>query len=323
MTTHVPLRTANSAMVLDTTLSPNKIVLLDTGNYPSYSSFLNQTWTFNGTGTPDWTNTSATLVDANGPLPGRTDMVMSYDGGGVMLYGGRGGSSTDGVFQDTWTYDGLSPTVWTKQTPATVPYGRFKAQASFLVGTGVVMFGGAIANGQLLNETWVYTGGNWSQVSTPNTVAGTPNARTDHAMATGTVVQTQVILFGGSGTNSQFNDTWSYTTAGGWVKLTPATSPSVRSDAVMSYDTTNNVYVLFGGKNEYNYLDETWTFNGVTWSQVALANGAGPSGRVGAQMAFDSVSQRTILFGGINATTNYPANDTWSFNAATGVWTQL
>src|SRR5260370_5033371 len=258
MTVHTPLRCANSVMTLDTTLVPNKIVLLDTGNYPSFLSFINETWVFNATGTPDWTNTGATLVDANGPLPGRTDMVMSFDGGGVMVYGCTGASSTDGVFQDSWTYDGASPTVWTKQAPATVPFGRYKAEACYLAGTGVVMFGGAIANGQLLNETWVYSSGNWAQVSTPNTVAGTPNARVGHVMAAST---TQIILFGGRGTNSQFNDTWKYTTAGGWVKLSPTGTPSIRSESCMSWDSTNSVFVLFGGQNEYNYLNETWTFN--------------------------------------------------------------
>lgn len=317
MTAHTPLRCSNSVMTLDTTLSPNKIVLLNTGNYPSFSSYLNETWLFNGTGTPDWTNTSATLVDASGPLPGRTGHIMSFDGANVMLYGGQGTTSSAGVFQDTWTWNG---TTWTKQNPATVPFGRFGAESTFLAGTGVVMFGGAIANGQLLNETWVWNGTTWSQVTVANGTG--PGARVGHAMASGTVVKNQVILFGGRGNKYQSNSTWSFAT-GAWTELLPVTKPSIRSECVMSYDTTNNVYVLFGGQNEYNYLDETWTFNGVTWTQVAVANGVGPSGRINAQMAFDSVSQRTILFGGINATTNYPANDTWSFNAATGVWSIL
>ncbi len=321
MTAHTPLRTAYSAMVLDTTLSPNKIVLMDTGNYPSFSSFLNETWTFNGTGTPDWTNTSTTLVDANGPLPGRTDMVMSFDGGGVMLYGGRGASSTDGVFQDTWTYDGSSPTAWTKKNPATVPFGRFKAQACYLAGTGVVMFGGAIANGTLLSEVWVWDGTTWTQVTVANGTG--PAARVGHVMAANTSL---VLMFGGRGTNSQFNDTWKYTTAGGWVQLSPTGTPSIRSEACMAWDSVNSVFVMHGGQDEYGYKNETWTFNpsgSGTWTQASIANGAGPSGRVGAQMAFDTVSGKTILFGGISATTNYPSNETWSFDASTKLWTAL
>ena len=82
---------------------------------------------------------------------------------------------------------------------------------------------------------------------------------------------------------------------------------------------------MFGGKNEYNYLDETWVWNGTTWSLAisGAQNGQGPAGRIGAQMAFDATSGKTILFGGISAGTNYPSLDTWSFSGSTLSWTKL
>jgi hypothetical protein len=313
MTTHTPLRCANSVMAADPGASAgSRVVLLDTGNYPSFSSFLNETWTFSGT---DWTNTSATLVNANGPLPGRTDMCMSYDGYNVMMFGGKGGSSAAGAFEDTWLWSG---TAWTQAAPVTVPFARWNTACAYLVGTGVVMFGGENTLNRLL-ETWVWNGNTqtWSLLSLAN--GASPNARTGHVMAS---TGSSVLLFGGDGDNSQFNDTWTFA-AGAWTKQAPTASPSVRSGACMSYDGYGSVYVLFGGRDEYNYLPETWLFGGSTWTKVAVANGAGPSARVGAQMCFDSQSNRTILFGGVNATTNYPANDTWSFNALSGVWTQL
>src|SRR5271163_4491692 len=123
MTTNTPLRCAHSAMAF----GDGYTVFMDTGNYPSYSSYLNQTWVYNGT-TNTWTNTAATLFDASGPLPGRSQQVMSFDGTSVMLYGGQGGASGQ-VFQDTWTfaYSGGATGTWTKQTPATVPFGRYGA----------------------------------------------------------------------------------------------------------------------------------------------------------------------------------------------------
>jgi hypothetical protein len=290
----------------------SRVVLLDTGNYPSFSSFLNETWTFSGT---DWTNTSASLVNSNGPLPGRTNMTMAYDGYNVMMFGGQGDSSTSGILEDTWLWSG---TAWTKAAPATSPFGRYGSKSAYLVGTGVVMFGGRNTLYNLL-ETWVWNGNTqaWSQVAVANGAG--PAARINHVMAASA---TQVILFGGEGTNSQFNDTWSFA-AGAHTQLSPAISPSVRSGACMAYDVTNSKFVMFGGRNEYNYLDETWTFNGTTWTQVAVANGVGPSGRVGAQMCWDSQSGTTIMFGGTSATTNYPASSTWSFNGSTLAWTQL
>ena len=220
-------------------------------------------------------------------------------------------------------HDGASPTVWTKQAPATVPYGRLKAEATYLAGTGVVMFGGALANGQLLNETWVWSSGNWSQVSIAN--GASPEARIGHMMSSNT---TQVIMFGGKGNNSQYNGTHKYTTSAGWVKLNPTGTPSVRSDGVMSWDSVNNVFIMFGGQDEYAFKTETYKFDPAAnsgqgaWTQYSIANGAGPGGLIGPQMAFDTVSGKTILFGGLSATANYPST-TWSFDGALGVWTQL
>ena len=215
---------------------------------------------------------------------------------------------------------GSSGQTWTQQSPATVPFARYGAEAAYLAtvggGGGTVMFGGTNLLYQLL-ETWVWDGGlkTWTQISVPNGTG--PAARTGHVMASS---PTLVLLFGGQGTNSQFNDTWTFNGTT-WAKLSPATSPSVRSSAVMAYDTAGSRWVLFGGENEYNYLPETWTFDGTTWTQLAVANGAGPSGRIGAQMAYDSQSGFVTLFGGISATSNYPSNETWQLQSNT--WVQL
>ena len=307
MTLHNPPKTAFSSIA---TRGSNEIVLLDAGSYPGFSNYLNQTWTFTS---GDWTNTGTTLIDANGPLPPRINGIMSYDGTAVIAYGGQSASSLTGVLQDTYLWNGTS---WTKQTPATVPFGRYNAAASYLAGTGLIMFGGQNLN-TILTETWLWTNAskNWV-LQTPATV---PQARINHAMASS---PTQVLMFGGQGTNSQFNDTWSYA-AGNWTQLKPAVSPSIRSNSSLSYDSVNNVFVLFGGQNEYNYLPETWIYNPSTlnWSQVPFVNvnGVTPAGRIGSQMSWDPSSSRTILFGGVIATDNSASSASWAFNAAPGV----
>lgn len=306
--------------------SGSTIVLLDPGSYPSFSTYGNETWIWNGTnGNGDWTllNAPATIVDPAGPLgpsvngvkmSGRLGQAMAFDGTNVMVFGGEGTSSMAGVFQDTWTFNG---TTWTLQSPATAPYRRYNAEAAYLAGTGAVMFGGEIV-GQILNETWTWNGTTWAQVTVANGAG--PAGRTGHCMAASS---STVVLFGGRGTNSQFQDTWTFNGTT-WTKLSPATSPSVRDGACMAYDSVNSIWVMFGGQNEYSYLPETWTFNGTTWTQVTVANGAGPAGRIGAQMAFDTVSGKTIMFGGVSADNTHVAGSaTWSFNAATGTWVQL
>lgn len=303
MTTHTPLRCNFSNMSLQSATS-NHVVLLNSGSYPSYSNYLNQTWVFTGT---DWTN-----LGIAGPTP-RVDGVMAFDGNNVMLYGGRGPTSQNGPLGDTWTFNG---TVWTQQSPSTSPFPRYKAEAAYLSLAGaVVMFGGQSSGtyANMLEETWLWNGTTWSQ-ATPTT---SPSARAGHAMAASA---SQAIVFGGRSTNSFLNDTWSFDGTQ-WTQLFPTTVPSVRGEAMMVWDSSNALWVMFGGENNYNYLPETWTFDGTNWTQRAI--GFGPSGKIGHMMAFDITTHKTILFGGNNETTNYPSNETWSFDGAAFTWTKL
>lgn len=306
MTTHTPLRCANSFMVQR---GSSEVVLMDTGAYPGFSSFLNETWTWNGT---DWTNTGATLIDANGPLPGRINQVMAYDGYNVVLFGGQGGSASVGSLNDTWVWGGSS---WTLKTPATAPFGRYGAEGCRTTTTAlnVTMFGGFGGQGYL-NETWKWDG--YAQTWTLQSPTTSPSARVGHVMASGPAY---TVLFGGSISSGEFkNDTWKYdgTT---WTLQSPAASPSCRGGACMAYDVTHARWVLFGGVNEYYNLPETWLYDGTTWTQAAPATS--PSARKGAQMCWDSQSGKVLMFGGFSAADNYASNHTWSWDGTT--WTQL
>lgn len=332
MTTHSPLRCAFSGMAAN----DGYITLLNSGNYPSFSSWGNETWIWNWAtnGNEDWTNLSTSFISTTAPLgpsvptakvqlSGRNFPVVAYDGYNTMVYGGQGSSSLAGVFQDTWTF-AITTQTWTLQSPTTVPYGRTKAAGAYLPTIpGVVMFGGSTVY-NILEETWLWNGNTqaWSQLVFANGVG--PAARIGHVMAANT---TTVVLFGGNGTsNNLFNDTWTFNGTT-WTQVTPAggVQPSVRTNACMSYDSHNGVFVLFGGENDSTYLNDTWTFTvgTSTWAQVTVANGAGPAARIGAQMAFDTTNNLTIMFGGISAGTNYPSNNTWAFNGGTNLWSLL
>jgi hypothetical protein len=331
MTINSPPQCKNSTMSAYPGSSGKEIVLLDAGNYAGQSSYLNETWTFTGT-TANWTDQSSTAFNANGPLPGRNNACMSYDGTNVTLFGGQGGSSTTGVLEDTWTWNG---SVWTQLTGPGLalvgPFGRYNMEAAFLNGAGaaagLLMFGGENLLYPLL-ETWFWSGSaqTWTQISVANGTG--PAARIGHVMAGSSASPGTVVMFGGQGTNSQFNDTWSYTAAGGWSLVTPTSgSPSVRSNACMAYDIANARWVMFGGQNEYNYLNETWAFTltsatSGTWTQISEGNGVGPSGRIDAMMAYDATTLAApIMFGGQTATAGYAINETWSLTGST--WTQL
>jgi Kelch motif len=316
-----PLPCSHSAMVYNGT----KILLLDTGNYPGQSNYLNETATWSGDGsTGNWTVVSTSQVDPLGPLPCRTYQGMALDGSSteVVLFGGEGSSETVGVLDDTWTW--TTGGVWAKSPTAVVPFGRYRHSMALLNGVGSFMFGGSnVLN--FLSESWLYSGGvggNW-QLLTPGTV---PPARVDFAMA-GKTSATNILMYGGKGTNSNFGDTWMWvgSSTGNWIKQTPAVSPPFMSEMCMGYDVTNNQYVMFGGRMDDNLLapPQTWIWsgdNGGNWNLATPANS--PASRVGAMMAWNGT--HLIMFGGYGNGSR-ASSQTWQWTGGihTGNWVQL
>src|SRR4029450_9365852 len=67
-----------------------------------------------------------------------------------------------------------------------------------------------------------------------------------------------------------------------WVQLSPPISPPARSYPAMTYDPASGKIIMFGGSDENGYLNDTWAFDGVTWTQVATDTP--PPARAAAQM---------------------------------------
>src|SRR5205823_3848227 len=81
-----------------------------------------------------------------------------------------------------------------------------------------------------------------------------------------------------------------------WVELSPANSPPARSYLAMTYDAASRKVIVFGGFDGTTYLNDTWTFDGISWTQVAVS--PSPPVRANAQMAYDSVTHKVVLFSG-------------------------
>ena len=103
-----------------------------------------------------------------------------------------------------------------------------------------------------------------------------------------------------------------------WVQLSPTTSPPARSYLAMTYDAASGKVIVFGGFDGNGYLNDTWTFDGVTWTLIATDTP--PPARAAAQMAYDSVTHQVVLFGGYDGR-NY-LGDTWLWDGTTSQWTQ-
>ncbi|HEX5052078.1 MAG TPA: kelch repeat-containing protein [Planctomycetota bacterium] len=107
---------------------------------------------------------------------------------------------------------------------------------------------------------------------------------------------------------------------GTWQIVPASQTPPGRQGPASAYDFATDRVVVFGGVQGALLFDDTWQFDGTNW--VAGTSVAHPSARFDASMAFDSVGQRVLLFGGRNTTGTVSAlGDTWSWNGST--WTQL
>ena len=90
----------------------------------------------------------------------------------------------------------------------------------------------------------------------------------------------------------------------------PILGPSARSGAAMTYDSTRQRVVLFGGVSSSGLLNDTWEWNGTAWTQRSPATS--PSARSDAEMTFDSGRNVAVLVGGTTAAG--AAMDTWEWN---------
>lgn len=96
--------------------------------------------------------------------------------------------------------------------------------------------------------------------------------------------------------------------------------PSPRASMGMAYNPLGHV-VMFGG-DYYDatgntvFLDETWTWDGATWTQQHPSDA--PLPRCCVAMGYDGARNQVVLFGGNDPYTTY--GDTWTWDGST--WTQ-
>jgi hypothetical protein len=141
------------------------------GGFGNSGSFLNDTWTWNGTG--NW------IMDETGPVSARSNALTATLGGDLFLFGGVEQPQFP-PFDDTWTYTVAQPE-WMHVDDVSPPFGY--ASAATLNSSTAVLFGGRNSDGGTLSDaTWTWNGinTNWSQAE-----AGTaPPPRILAAMAT-------------------------------------------------------------------------------------------------------------------------------------------
>jgi hypothetical protein len=134
------------------------------------------------------------------------------------------------------------------------------------------------------------------------------------------------LLFGGvQGYYSTLGDTWKLE-EGGWFQLAPANSPTPREGPGMAHDAATETVVMFGGSATLfgsccGDLNETWIWDGTTWTQ-AFPPVSPPARRFDGQgMAYDAANGNVVLFGGATQSGTV-LGDTWTWDGKTRTWTQ-
>jgi len=166
---------------------------------------------------------------------------------------------------------------WTQLTPTGgPPVPRIFHTAAYDPATNrMIVFGGNncfTAGAQFYNDVWVLTNANglggtpaWTQL----TPAGGPPAARENLASVYDAAKNNLVVFGGAGSLSQFNDVWVLSNANGlggtptWTQLSPVgTPPSVRAGHTGVYDPNFNRMIVFSG----GLVPDTWVLGNATGS---------------------------------------------------------
>ena len=137
-----------------------------------------------------------------------------------------------------------------------------------------------------------------------------PSARGPNQLVYDEATRT-VVLYGGVTTGlNELTDTWTWNGVN-WRQQFPASNPGARNGLAMAYDAALGAVVLFGGAVGAccsNNLNDTWTWNGVNWTQIYPANTL-PRPRNAANMDYDPIRKVILVFGGDSS--GPVLGDTW------------
>ncbi len=231
----------------------------DGGNVPGCPIYsLNDTWEFSH---GRWIHLPARL-----PAGGSYDGLLSYDAedGYPLYFGGNASNQTYKFVGGAWVLlhpVASPPGVQWMTRSATMTYDSADRQ--------VVLFGGPLGSG--LNETWAFTGGNWSVVSSSPSPPGSPAPGTSSLSDFSTrgfelLADSPVAS---SGNLSGDLQAWEFA-ANSWVNVSGPVSPPPRVGFSTTFDPVANATILFGGSRSTLsgccLLNETWVWE-------ALASG--------------------------------------------------
>lgn len=241
----------------------------------------------------------------------RAGAAAAFDAarGCMVMFGGGNGAQ---YFDETWERCG---TQWVEITTDVTPPARRDAVMGYDPDRHrIVMFGGRSSTGAR-NDTWEWNGKLWTRVAVPS-----PAARDFAAMAFDPV-RRELLLFGGRNAfDISLDDTWAWNGAR-WLRLMPTLAPSPRVGPNMVTDPVAGDIVLLGGMPDLfdRGHDDTWRWNGITWTQISAGT---VQKRSFSGLAFDTARGVIVMFGGRSDSCDCEDGDVDdTFELVGGTWT--
>lgn len=277
------------------------------GGMDEAGGFRDATWSYDAS-SGEWTN----ITRAGSPSP-RADFGMVYDSHAdrIILFGGL---SADGGNNETWVFR-MTNHQWTQRFPAISPSARSDLAMAYDAGADrTILYGGSVPE-----DTWAYdyASNTWTQMapsSSPGVFGG--------ALMTYVPSAGRVVLFGGYTYGRWMIPIWhdrtfAYDYANDtWTDLQPVVHPSGRGGSAMTFDSSAERVLLFGGMENpglsHLEVNETWAYDYQRDNWTIATPVIGPSARLFAAMAFDPARGRSILVGG-SIGGNVGRNDTWAY----------
>jgi photosystem II stability/assembly factor-like uncharacterized protein len=244
--------------------------------------------------------------DPEAAKPGnRAAPAVAYDPATkqVLYFGGT--FNAESGYCDTWVWTGSA---WSHLHPAHHPSGRSFAYMAFdYQANRMLLYGGGnYLNDPRVFDAWFWDGSDWNLVlgdggpklGAVGTIASAPNLGVFLLYPSGEVNSDRQELIA----------TYRWTAAG-W-KTIPGLGPAGKIAPGFTYDGDIGKFVKFGGgMGPVGPGDTgTWTFDGVTWTQL---NPLGPRPSGNGSMTYDATHKQVVWFGD---------DGTWTFDGA--AWTQ-
>ncbi|MFO0973993.1 MAG: kelch repeat-containing protein [Phycisphaerae bacterium] len=172
-----------------------------------------------------------------------------------------------------------------------IPWPQGRANMTFDEARGVAVLCGAHAGGNLPLDTWEWNGSRWHWRAN----GGPPGA---FALAYDS--QRHVTVAGNA------NETWEWDGIA-W-SLRSASAPAA---GPMVFDRLRGVILMFSESQ-----GQTWEWDGATWT---LRSTTGPAPRMWSRMAYDTLRNVAVLFGG-GTLAGDCLSETWEWDSSTQTW---